>query len=168
MGFWAYLLLVHYLWNTGSPQAHDTGKLQTAKYSVRHIGNRSQVRGKIINKLFKPFARNPGSGLCRPITAQHLSYRGNTWTTSEWFGQLKEERFLVVQMGPCRTASNETAHNLTILCRTNKGVLGDLYLFQWRPSGSLFLLRPQCFFSAKFNRRLRGWQGSTPVSPSAE
>lgn len=65
------------------PQAHDTGKLQTAKYSVRHIVNGSQVRGKIINKLFKPCARNPGSGLCRPITAQHLSYRGNTRTTSE-------------------------------------------------------------------------------------
>lgn len=105
------------------PQAHDTGKLQTAKYTRRRrSGNISQVRGKIINTLFKPCVRNPGSGLRRPIISQHLSLRGNTWTTSEWFGQLKGEGFLVVQMLSCsRTARNDKAHNPSIKSWTSKG-----------------------------------------------
>lgn len=106
---------------------------------------------QITNTPLKPIARNPRSGLCRPINAEHLLYGGSTLQNLRAVFRSKAASCLLQQFLWLEKACDG-------VLRLNQ--INPFY----RDSFSGFLVKLACLcsclspdvFSAKFNRRLGG------------
>lgn len=152
-----YLLLKHYLPNT-LPEAHVT--LTTVSY--RRAGPTctliiSARLQQITNTPLKPIARNPGSGLCRPINAEHLLYGGSVLHNQRagflfFFGR-KAASCLLWREKACDGAL--PLNHINPFCRDSfSGFPGET-------GTPLFLLEPRRFFLPNLTEGSEGNRGPT-------